>query len=63
MNEQTAVELLKIATELMTISASKFPEPATNKILENRSMTLFNKCVQEVHDQYQQLTKGIETGQ
>lgn len=63
MNEQTAVELLKIALDLSTFNASKFPEnrvdPETNKLYEKQGITLFNDCVKTVYDQYEQLIEKV----
>ena len=63
MNEQTAVELLKIALDLSTFNASKFPEarinPETKEPYEKQGITLFNNCVKVVYEHYDQLVKNV----
>ncbi|MGZ8171850.1 MULTISPECIES: hypothetical protein [Methylobacter] len=66
MNEQTKIELLKIAAELTVATINKTGTQFTGytpKEQHPNVVTLFGECVKAAHDQYQQLTKGIETGQ
>ena len=60
MNEQTKIELLKIATELSITLINKHPSyPGANKSDSYTPFNIFNDCVKAVHEQYQALTEDI----
>lgn len=66
MNEQTKIELLKIAAELTTTTINKSGTQYPGYDPKNQSpnvVTLFGQCVAAVHEQYQQLTAGIQADQ
>jgi len=61
MNEQTKIELLKIATDLAVSAIAKYPSVAAPNPIAGKAKTyidIFNDCMTAVNDQYQALNKG-----
>ncbi len=56
MNEQTKIELLKIAAELSVPLINKHPNfSGANTAHNYNALQLFSDCVKTVHEQYQAL--------
>lgn len=63
MNEQTAIELLKIANDLALASLSKMPDVKLDNQIKGASLLhtdIFEECAKAVHKQYKLLTVGAE---